>query len=141
MRTVDYINGFEDIYQAVEEEDISTVETVLDCVLPVELKEMYRNPDIELIKTLPDILWPIHHRSLGIIESNLWLRDSGYNDFPPTLTAFASGGCGDYWVINKTDNSIIYIDPDQSIEENLAEKELKFDNYSLWLEYKLRIRR
>ena len=143
MRTVDYIDGYEDVYQPVPEEDIATVEKELDCILPEGLKEMYRNPNIELITKLPDMLWPIHHSSLGIIERNRWLRDSGYHDFPPALIVFASGGCGDYWVINKAGNSILYIDPDESIEANLMSTgfpTLKFDNYSLWLKYELRPR-
>ena len=76
----------------------------------------------------------VHHDSLGILEINNWLYTREYDPFPKTLIAFATNECGDYWVINKTDQSVIYTDPDQSVEENLLSKALYFIDFSMWLQ-------
>ena len=55
MRTLNYINDYSDIYQPVPEEDVNYVERELDFIIPEELKNIYWNPDLELIKKLPTL--------------------------------------------------------------------------------------
>jgi hypothetical protein len=96
------------------------------------LKEIYLNPDIEIIKSLPTLLWPVHHEGLGILETNQLLQSIEYDPYPSFLIAFATGECGDFWVINSNDYSIKYFDPDNSVEENLINNGLQFDSFSEW---------
>ena len=133
MRTLNYISGDADIYQPIEEEDIKYVEKELDCLLPDELKDIYRTPNLNLIKRLPTLLWILHHDTMGILEVNRYLYTRDYDPFPSTIIAFATNECGDFWVINKMDQSIVYIDPDESVAENLLDKELCYRDFSEWL--------
>lgn len=133
MRTLTTINDFSDIYLPIQQEDIELVEAELNCRLPQELKDLYFSPNIELITSLPTLLWPVHHNAIGIIETNKQLQSRDYDPFPPNLIAFATGECGDFWVINTQDQSITYIDPDKNVEENLADDELHFLEFKQWL--------
>ena len=133
MRILTTINDLSDIYLPITQEDIELVEAELHCKLPQELNDLYLNPDLELIKTLPTLLWPVHHDALGIIETNKSLQSSDHDPYPPFLIAFATNECGDFWVIDTRDQSVTYIDPDKNVEESLTDDELYFRDFAEWL--------
>lgn len=63
-----------------------------------------------------------------------------YAPWPPFLLAFASNGCGDYFAydMRQSPASIIYIDPDSTPEENLADPEaLRYATFDEWYESRL----
>ena len=70
--------------------------------------------------------------------TNEFLRSSKFGDpWPDFLIAFASNGCGDYCAYDTRDNppSIIYIDPDSTVQENLqASDKLCYESFENWYE-------
>jgi len=75
-------------------------------------------------------------RHNSILSENEWIHSSDFdNPWPEFLIAFASNGCGDYFAYDTQQNpaSIIYIDPDISVEENLqASDKLCFETFVDW---------
>src|ERR1043165_4856600 len=64
--------------------------------------------------------------------------------WPDFLVAFASNGCGDYFAYDRRTPSlpIIYIDPDLSVDENLASADkLQYESFACWYAAKLQRRR
>jgi hypothetical protein len=58
-----------------------------------------------------------------------------WNQWPPFLVAFASNGCGDYFAydIRSEPPRIIYMDPDDTVAENLAaEDKLEYESFERW---------
>jgi hypothetical protein len=85
------------------------------------------------------------HALLRILEVNESLHSSDRADpWPSYLVAFASNGCGDYFAYDLRDSppSILYIEPDWSIDENLSSlDQLRFSTFERWYERKLGQRR
>src|SRR5271170_7673193 len=57
-----------------------------------------------------------------VFRENEWIHSPEFGDsWPNFLIAFASNGCGDYFAYDTRQNpaSIIYIDPDKTVEDNL----------------------
>src|SRR5690348_7029768 len=75
------------------------------------------------IHAVCDFLLP--HRTpkmLAIAEENELLHSTKHPDpWPTYLIAFASNGCGDFFAydIRKCPYSVIYMDPDDTVAENL----------------------
>ena len=135
MRKLESTNSDLDIYQPVGEEDLKYVEEEFQMIFPAILRNIYKNPSIELMNQLPFFLWFVEHQTIGILERNNELHHRCYDPYPINLIAFATYECGDFWVINKFDNSITYIDPDKSIQENSIDKGLYFESFENWLKY------
>jgi hypothetical protein len=122
----------------VDEEDLLFLEKALNVIIPDGLKTLYRKPpDLNFFERMPSFLWPVHHDGVGILEINTLLRTRDFDPYPSTMLAFATNECGDYWVVNSTDGSINYIDPDESVEVNLSNKELWFPSFDEWMQYKI----
>ena len=57
--------------------------------------------------------------------------------WPDFLIAFASNGCGDYFAYDtrQIPANIIYIDPDNTIEENFRTSDnIRYDSFEDWYE-------
>ena len=134
MRTLATINNPDDVYQAVPADDIALVERDLNFKLPQELRNIYLAPDIQQLQSLPTLLWPVHHDTIGIIETNRQLQSRDYDPFPHDLISFATNECGDFWVIDTKDQSVTYIDPDRNVAENLADPEMRLKDFTAWLQ-------
>jgi ribosomal protein L40E len=78
------------------------------------------------------------NRRHDIFRTNEWIHSSEFgNPWPDFLIAFASNGCGDYFAYDtrQSPTSIIYIDPDNTVEENLqASDKLCFETFEIWYE-------
>src|SRR5438045_1989993 len=70
MRRLHQINDYPDIYQPVSDEDIQEVESRLGLAFLEGYKRFVRDPDIEVIKRLPSLLWFVRHESVGILDVN-----------------------------------------------------------------------
>jgi hypothetical protein len=130
LRRLDDINGFEDIYQPADIEDIEAVESRFAFVFPEKYKRFVQAPDIEVIKRLPSLLWFVRHQSVGILEVNRFLRGREHDPFPDQLIAFATNECGDYFCFDRETGRVVYIAPDASVVENLeADGCLSYDSF------------
>jgi hypothetical protein len=137
MRTLEAINDYTDIYEPVSENDLEAVELILGFSFPEDYKRFISKPDIEVIKKLPSLLWFVHHDTVGIIETNNWLRKRDSNRFPERLIAFATNECGDFFCFDSETRRIVYIAPYYTVEENLNSNELVYDSFERWMEQRL----
>ena len=82
-----------------------------------------------------------NNKSLDLVAVNQWLHSPQvWAPWPDFLVAFASNGCGDYFAydMRQSPPSIIYIDPDATPEENLADPEaLRYSSFGEWYESQL----
>jgi hypothetical protein len=120
--------------------EIAEIEKRLNIKFPeLHLAVMVNSKDT--IHEACDFLVPVtEYELLDILAVNELLHNPDYpNPWPDFLVAFASNGCGDYFAydLRVQPNSIIYIDPDLTVEENLvAEDKLKFETFDAWYKYK-----
>jgi hypothetical protein len=133
MRRLNYINGFEDIYQPVPQEDIEAVESQLGFAFPEAYKRFVQHPDIETIKRLPSLLWYVLHQGVGILDVNRFLRGREHDPYPDQLIAFATNECGDYFCFDRDTGRVFYIDPDCSVRESLESGGLSYESFERWL--------
>ena len=81
------------------------------------------------------------NKALDLVAVNEWLHSSDvWAPFPDFLVAFASQGCGDYFAydLRQSPASIIYISPDATPEERLADPEaLRYSTFDEWYESQL----
>lgn len=137
MRKLEHITGDCDIYEPVPEQDIVALEHELGFQLPEGFRVLLLRPDLEFITALTSaLLWAVSHKTVGILDVNTWLRTREFDPFPDFLIAFATNECGDYFCFDKAGGGVIYIDPDATVEENLRDRELSFESFDDWLDYK-----
>jgi hypothetical protein len=125
--------------------DLAEAEARLGVALPEQHRWAMLDP-ADPIHDACDFLVPSSQyellRWVGVNES---LHATGYwNRWPGFLVAFASNGCGDYFAYDLRSDPprIIYMDPDATVEENLAaEDKLEFASFADWYSHKLRKRR
>src|SRR5438105_5025835 len=116
--------------------DISQLESRFQIQFPERHRQALQDPAdpihdwcVFLVPTTPYVLHDFARCNEMLHSedpSNLW---------PDFLVAFASNGCGDYWAYDtrRQPPTIIYIDPDNSITETLADKEpYVFDTFESW---------
>lgn len=86
---------------------------------------------------------PIHSAcaflsAADMVSENEWIHGSEYGDpWPDFLIAFASNQCGDYFAYDTRQHpvSIIYVDPDRTVAENLeAPDRLRYNTFEDWYE-------
>lgn len=125
----------------------------------MDLLELEKKLKIEFPKrhkeALMDLAEPIHkecdflipsspNESLELLGTNEWIHSSKFfNPWPDFLVAFASNGCGDYFAydLRHKPYTVIYIDPDRTVEENLGDSEsLRYDSFEKWYEAKVNLR-
>ena len=72
----------------------------------------------------------------NICHKNEWIHSSDFGDpWPEFLIAFASNQCGDYFAYDTREHpaTIIYIDPDKTVEENLRDTDrLCYETFEQW---------
>src|SRR4051812_1854145 len=85
MRRLDEINDYADIYQPVPEVDILSVESRLGFTFPEGYRRFVKNPDMDVIKGLPSLLWFDSYDFYGILEKNSWLRERDFRPYPEHL--------------------------------------------------------
>jgi len=126
---------------------------------PMELTTLQSRLGVQLpprhLEALQNLADPIHKAcDFLLIESTCELLRLDYiNDFlhaqdtidpwPLFLVAFASNGCRDFYAYDlRHGMSVIYIDPDWTVAENLsAEDKLQFETFDQWYEWELSNRR
>jgi hypothetical protein len=81
------------------------------------------------------------HDLLRLDRVNDFLRTKRTDRWPDFLVAFASNGCGDYYAydLRTTPPIIRYIDPDNTVHENLrlSKDQLRFTSFEDWYSYVL----
>jgi len=81
------------------------------------------------------------NKSLDLPGVNQWLHSPQvWAAWPEFLVAFASQGCGDYFAydLRQSPASVIYISPDGTPEEHLANPEsLRYSSFAEWYESQL----
>jgi hypothetical protein len=107
-------------------------------------------------KAMADTADPVHeacdflvptskYEGLLLLKVNEFLHaPSTLNRWPDFLVAFASNGCGDYFAYDtRTEPAkIIYMDPDKTVDENLAKTDgFEFDSFEAWYQMKVGRRR
>src|SRR2546421_9575752 len=84
--------------------------------------------------------WPTE-KTREIVEENESLHSRGHHDpWPSYLVAFASNGCGDFFAydLRLEPHSVIYIDPDCTVQENLeSDDKLTFATFDDWYKYEV----
>jgi hypothetical protein len=84
------------------------------------------------------------HSLLRWVEVNELLHAAdSLSCWPSFLVAFASNGCGDYFAydLRSKPSGVVYVDPDDTIEENLtAEDRLVYGSFEEWYESRRRHR-
>src|SRR5688500_15439239 len=85
------------------------------------------------------------HELARLVSVNEFLHAPKHlSSWPSFLIAFASNGCGDYFAYNLRSEppTIIYIDPDLTVMENLTSGDKRqFGSFGEWYNYKLHQRR
>ena len=89
-----------------------------------------------------DFLLPWHTGKMrGIVEENESLHGTdNYDPWPLYLVAFASNGCGDFFAydLRTEGHSVIYIDPDCTVQENLqSDDKLTFATFQDWYDHEV----
>ena len=79
-------------------------------------------------------------KGLDVAHVNDWLHDPESHDpWPAFLITFTSNGCGDYYAYDtRQAGKIHYIDPDLTVDENLASSDpLTFESFEAWYRWKV----
>ncbi|HEY3760878.1 MAG TPA: SMI1/KNR4 family protein [Verrucomicrobiae bacterium] len=117
--------------------ELSEVEAKLKFAFPDRHRQALLNPN-DPIHELCAFLVISDSDTLyqNICRKNEWLHSSDFNDpWPNFLIAFASNQSGDYFAYDtrKSPVSIVYIDPDKTVEENLQDEEaLWYNTFEQW---------
>ncbi len=120
---------------------VAEIENKLKIRFPKKHLEVMFNSKSPIHDACDFLVSETEYEGLNIVMVNESLHGLSLNPLPNFLVAFASNGCGDYFAydLRTQPNSIIYIDPDLTIEENLeAENNLTFKTFDAWYEYKTR---
>src|SRR5262245_20462656 len=97
-----------------------TLGEILGMELPDEHQAAMANPLDPIHAACDFLLVDTPYKLLNIVERHHSLHDSSELDsWPNFLVAFASNGCGDYFAydLRHQPPSIIYIDPDSTVQE------------------------
>ena len=121
----------------------------IEAHLGVQFPERHRQAFLDAadpIHDACDFLVPsTPYPGLDIVQVNNRLHATPPDAWPAFLVAFASNGCGDYFAydLRTSPTRIIYIDPDNTVDENLAsDDKLQYDSFACWHTVKTnRIRR
>ncbi|MEP6671001.1 MAG: SMI1/KNR4 family protein [Chthoniobacter sp.] len=116
--------------------DISQIEVRFRIQLPERHRQALGDPSDPIHQWCDFLVLSTPYPLLDFALRNEELRtEDPSNPWPDFLIAFASNGCGDYWAYDtrRQPPTILYIDPDKSVVENLAAKEpYGFDTFDSW---------
>jgi SMI1 / KNR4 family (SUKH-1) len=112
--------------------ELSEIESRLNIRFPKKHRKAFLDLTDPIHKAC-DFLLPSGKHDL--LRKNEWLRSLKSDSWPEFLVAFASNGCGDYFAYDLRQNppTIIYIDPDDTVSENLSDaSKLCFESFDEW---------
>ena len=110
--------------------ELDQAESRLGMTLSERHREAMLDPADPIHDTCDFLVLDSPYELLRWIDLNEFLHAAGrWNRWPAFLVAFASNGCGDYFAydIRLKPPKIIYVDPDITVDENLA----KTDGFDL----------
>jgi len=102
---------------------IEDLEQSLAITFPAEHRRALLDPSDPIHVACDFLLLDSPFRLLRLRHVNDFLHAEDYPDsWPDYLVAFASNGCGDYFAYDTrgTPYTIVYIDPDKTVAENLS---------------------
>jgi len=103
--------------------ELHEIESRLKFVFPARHRQALLDPGDRIHEACEFLaLSDADNQHNDILRENEWIHSSDFGDpWPEFLIAFASKGCGDYFAYDTQQNpaSIMYIDPDNYVEENL----------------------
>jgi len=116
--------------------DIDAIETSFSVKFPPKHRKALSDP-LDPIHTVCDFLvGEPPYELLRLTDVNASLRAPENPDpWPAYLVAFASNGCGDYFAYDtrRSPYLIVYIDPDNTVAENLAMDDgYTFESFDEW---------
>jgi hypothetical protein len=115
--------------------ELSEVESKLKFTFPVRHRQAILDSN-DPIRRACDFLILSDNRHSDLLLRNEWMHSSEFgNPWPDFLIVFASNGCGDYFAYDtrQTPASIIYIDPDDTVEKNLQSSgKLCYGTFEEW---------
>lgn len=125
--------------------ELNQAESRLGITLPERHRNVMLDPT-DPIHDACDFLVPDSpHQLLRWVDVNEFLHAvDRWNCWPKFLVAFASNGCGDYFTYDTRSEppKIIYIDPDDTVDENLAKTDgFEFASFDAWYDMKMERRR
>ncbi|MBI3875942.1 MAG: SMI1/KNR4 family protein [Verrucomicrobia bacterium] len=124
--------------------DISEIEEQLKMEFPKRHRQAMLDSSDPIRKECDFLVPSSSHTSLQILHVNEWLHSPNVGSpWPDFLVAFASNGCGDYFAydIRHKPYHVIYIDPDDSVEENLDDLQaLRYESFEKWYEAAITLR-
>jgi hypothetical protein len=116
--------------------ELAKAEDKLGVVFPDRHREAMRNAADPIHKACDFLIPASPHELLRLVEVNEFLHAGNRTErWPSFLIAFASNGCGDYFAydLRSQPPRIIYVDPDHTIDENLAASDtLEFNSFDEW---------
>jgi hypothetical protein len=116
--------------------ELAEAEARIGIVLPEEHRRAMLDPADPIHNACEFLVHSSPHRLLELVAANEFLHAPDYgNRWPAFLVAFASNGCGDYFAYDLRTASprVIYIDPDETVWENLASEDmLVFESFAEW---------
>jgi hypothetical protein len=100
---------------------IEEIEALLGVKLPTRHRAALLNSN-DPIHRYSDLLTPDEDDLGSLVEVNHWLLEQAWRQWPAHLVAFATNGCGDYFVYDtRTEpHRILYIGPDGTAPELVA---------------------
>ncbi len=121
--------------------DIDEIESRLHIKFPPRHRAALSDPSDPIHEACDFLLAESPYELLRLLDTNEWIHlATSPNRWPAFLVAFASNGCGDYFAydLRTLPPTIIYIDPDQSVDENLeSDDKLTFHTFDAWYEFKV----
>lgn len=122
-------------------EDLANIESRIGMRFPDEHRRAILDGSDPIHQCCDFLVPESPYRLLDIVHANEFLHGAEHPDpWPTFLVAFASNGCGDYFAYDNRSNppSVIYMDPDSFVAENLAATDaLTFDSFDAWYTRKL----
>ncbi|MGE9296617.1 MAG: hypothetical protein ACQKBV_10050 [Puniceicoccales bacterium] len=98
------------------------------------------NPSDPIHKSV-EILIPEGNESISFFKVNMAMRELEWKEWTSDHIAFATHGCGDYFIFDRTrKNKIYYIDPIGTVEESIAgceDEGFFFEDFESWYQNEL----
>ena len=123
--------------------NVADVEKILGFTFPPRHRRAILDPSDPIHERRNFLVARKKRDGLDLVYVNQRLRGvDRFDPWPEFLIAFSHSGCGDYFAydIRKKPATIIYIDPDRTVQENLDDKsrdKLKYRTFEAWYKAEL----